>query len=158
MQALCPSRCSPTTNEFWWSIGDSVAALVLAAAPAQACRSSPNRLSVEHRRFELLTSSMPWKRATNCANAPLLPLKAPPMLAVVLPGSQTGPRCTERPTARGGVVTCARAPADAQDRVRGRCRGGRPDPVRFGDPGGTSTQTDYSNLCLTILKFRQKWI
>lgn len=25
---------------------------------------------VEHRRFELLTSSMPWKRATNCANAP----------------------------------------------------------------------------------------
>lgn len=25
---------------------------------------------VEHRGFEPLTSSMPWKRATNCANAP----------------------------------------------------------------------------------------
>ena len=25
---------------------------------------------MEHRRFELLASSMPWKRATNCANAP----------------------------------------------------------------------------------------
>ncbi len=26
--------------------------------------------AVEHRGFEPLTSSMPWKRATNCANAP----------------------------------------------------------------------------------------
>ena len=25
---------------------------------------------VEHNGFEPMTSSMPWKRATNCANAP----------------------------------------------------------------------------------------
>jgi site-specific DNA recombinase len=36
---------------------------------SQATGSNKN-LMVEHRRFELLTSSMPWKRATNCANAP----------------------------------------------------------------------------------------
>lgn len=29
-----------------------------------------NLLLVEHKGFEPLTSSMPWKRATNCANAP----------------------------------------------------------------------------------------
>ena len=31
---------------------------------------SSNLQNVEHRGFEPLTSSMPWKRATNCANAP----------------------------------------------------------------------------------------
>ena len=33
---------------------------------------SRKTLYVEHRGFEPLTSSMPWKRATNCANAPSL--------------------------------------------------------------------------------------
>ena len=36
---------------------------------------------VEHRRFELLTSSMRTKRATNCANAPHGPLTIQAQLA-----------------------------------------------------------------------------
>lgn len=39
---------------------------------------------VEHRGFEPLTSSMPWKRATNCANAPnlgIIPDPSPSRLA-----------------------------------------------------------------------------
>ena len=36
----------------------------------QAGQASMFLFYVEHRGFEPLTSSMPWKRATNCANAP----------------------------------------------------------------------------------------
>ena len=32
---------------------------------------------MEHRGFEPLASSMPWKRATNCANAPKASLRYP---------------------------------------------------------------------------------
>ena len=51
------------------------------AADAHKARTSTNIFvgkgsslvrAVEHRGFEPLTSSMPWKRATNCANAPSL--------------------------------------------------------------------------------------
>ena len=54
---------------------------------------------VEHRGFEPLTSSMPWKRATNCANAPLLvetslglawPLRASSILGDWSHNHQTG--------------------------------------------------------------------
>ena len=41
-------------------------------SPSSDVACSRKTLWVEHRGFEPLTSSMPWKRATNCANAPSL--------------------------------------------------------------------------------------
>jgi hypothetical protein len=43
---------------------------LLALALALGGTGSNNDLMVEHVGFEPTTSSMPWRRATNCANAP----------------------------------------------------------------------------------------
>ena len=62
----------------------------------QAGQASIFSFYVEHRGFEPLTSSMPWKRATNCANAPRAtlsglrhdpPLRRPPRRNIVSGGA-----------------------------------------------------------------------
>ena len=59
-----------------WLFALVIGSPMIALAP-RAPRSSGTRFDiqvyVEHRRFELLTSSMRTKRATNCANAPMAP-------------------------------------------------------------------------------------
>ena len=58
-------------------------------APHQAGQASIFLFYVEHRGFEPLTSSMPWKRATNCANAPkTTPQEGHPLRSPDRPGDQ----------------------------------------------------------------------
>ncbi len=55
----------------------------------QAGQASMFLFYVEHRGFEPLTSSMPWKRATNCANAPkTTPQEGHPLRSPDRPGDQ----------------------------------------------------------------------
>ena len=55
----------------------------------QAGQASIFSFYLEHRGFEPLTSSMPWKRATNCANAPkTTPQEGHPLRSPDRPGDQ----------------------------------------------------------------------
>ena len=69
-------RCKIRTPRWATQAWRRQTAATAAHRPAHRRHTNPPDCSVrgmyvEHRGFEPLTSSMPWRRATNCANAPL---------------------------------------------------------------------------------------